>query len=672
MPESQLGAAGVFDPYAEPQVVPLELSSPVVTPVSPDEDTAEMPVLQPHELQQHQAASAAGTVETQAGLVWLNRIGAVTLIFGVAYFFKYAIDNEWIGPAGRVIIGVLMAALAIFGGDRLWHKGHKVFAQGITALGVCVLFLSFWAAFSLYNLIPQGAAFVLLLVATAASGALALRYNARVIALLALAGGHATPFLVSTGEPNDIFFGCYMLVINLVVTQVARRQNWRIVEILALASTVALHGAWFSERADKFGHLWASLFAAGQYAIFALQPVRWQHIVAQLFAAAGIAAVWESDSWNGAFFLSAALIPAIGLGWSVLKKQDVYVLGSLFAWIITFAAWIDTSAHQSGYWLACTVGFVAFLATILFVRYQPLGVPGFAALGLNGIVYYAISYHLLDKDHHGYMGLLAVAVAATYLFAATKLRESASPKAALLGAGLALAFLTLAIPVQLKGFSITLAWAMEAAALAFLAARLNSFWALGGSWVVAWLAFMRLQLIDQNEYWPQPGEPYTLFFNPRFIPFLASAVAFGLVGYFTTRVQNVQKFLPAIPAVLMHLTLLWGLHLEAFAYIGASHGIDSDVSSMKALASTILLALYGVLLVAGGILKSEPFHRLLGLGLFALVILKLYTFDIWLLGRIYRIVAFVVLGGLLVASSYLYSRYRNRIVALLKNETPSS
>lgn len=43
------------------------------------------------------------TLEARVGLTWINRIGAVTLLLGAAFFFKYAVDNEWIGPAGRVI-----------------------------------------------------------------------------------------------------------------------------------------------------------------------------------------------------------------------------------------------------------------------------------------------------------------------------------------------------------------------------------------------------------------------------------------------------------------------------------------------------------------------------------------------------------------------------------------
>jgi len=35
---------------------------------------------------------------------WLARIGVVTLIIGVAFFLKFAFDNNWLGPIARVIM----------------------------------------------------------------------------------------------------------------------------------------------------------------------------------------------------------------------------------------------------------------------------------------------------------------------------------------------------------------------------------------------------------------------------------------------------------------------------------------------------------------------------------------------------------------------------------------
>ncbi|MFL6465788.1 MAG: DUF2339 domain-containing protein, partial [Bryobacteraceae bacterium] len=81
-------------------------------------------------------------LETKVGLTIVNRVGVVTLVLGVAFFFKWAVDNNWIGPGGRVILGVLASFAAVGAADFLWRKGQEVFAQGVTGTGVAVLYLS--------------------------------------------------------------------------------------------------------------------------------------------------------------------------------------------------------------------------------------------------------------------------------------------------------------------------------------------------------------------------------------------------------------------------------------------------------------------------------------------------------------------------------------------------
>src|SRR5882724_3646859 len=62
--------------------------------------------------------------ESKVGLTILNRIGVFTLLIGGALFFKYAVDNDWLGPGARVAIGVIAALASLVSGDLLWKRGH--------------------------------------------------------------------------------------------------------------------------------------------------------------------------------------------------------------------------------------------------------------------------------------------------------------------------------------------------------------------------------------------------------------------------------------------------------------------------------------------------------------------------------------------------------------------
>src|SRR5215471_16462338 len=48
------------------------------------------------------------SLEKKIGQYWLNRIGIAAVLFGVAFFLKWAFDNNLIGPGGRVAIGMVV------------------------------------------------------------------------------------------------------------------------------------------------------------------------------------------------------------------------------------------------------------------------------------------------------------------------------------------------------------------------------------------------------------------------------------------------------------------------------------------------------------------------------------------------------------------------------------
>src|SRR5205814_719439 len=127
--------------------------------------------------------------ETRMGLTWINRVGVITLVLGVAFFFKLAVENQWIGEAGRIVLGILVGFATLGMADFLWHKDQKVFAHGISGAGIAILYLSFYAAFGFYHLVPQQLAFITLVLTTAMAVALSLRYNAAAIAALGFIGG---------------------------------------------------------------------------------------------------------------------------------------------------------------------------------------------------------------------------------------------------------------------------------------------------------------------------------------------------------------------------------------------------------------------------------------------------------------------------------------------------
>ena len=601
--------------------------------------------------------------------MWVNRIGAITVILSVAFGFKYAVDNEWIGRGDRVMLGLLAGGLALFAGDKLWQRGHRSFAQGITALGVAIFYLSFYAAYQLYSLIPQTVAFASAVVTTAASGALALRYDARAIAVLALLGGYLSPALVASNEPNDRFFGGYLFVLNAIALTLVRRKRWLAVEIVAAVSTLILFVAWIDSAGHRLTPMEGSLFVALQFAIFAFSPFFGIRAAAAVPSMVGVAYLCGQYT-SPAYWTWAALIAIIGFALAWPDGDDRLLLSSFAGWAIGFFAWNPELASHGSIFAGLFAGFLGYLGATMFLPGARRTLFTYSTLTANALFFYGVCYTWFDGRHHGYMGLLALLVAGCILGAAQHLKRSGAPREMLLvSAGLALSFVTLAIPIQLSGYSITLAWAVESAVLAFLAARFQSKWPFIGSGLIASLALALLFAQDAERAW---GPDYSPILNARFVPFVVMAISLAANAYWTSRLKDMPRELALIPGLAAHFTLLAGLHLEIFAWIQSGHQPGADLTSRLTLASSLLLAVYGLALVAHGVSREFRAHRVLGLALFAIVVAKLYLFDIWQLGRLYRILAFVAIGGLLLSGSYLYSRYRHRLLVLLQDETRPS
>src|SRR5712692_4225230 len=105
-------------------------------------------------------------LESRIGSHWLNRIGIAAVLIGVSYFLKYAFENNWIGPSGRVTIGLLAGIALVVWSEKLRSLGHKAFSYSLKAVGIGTLYLSLWGAFQIYRLVPASAAFVAMIVVT--------------------------------------------------------------------------------------------------------------------------------------------------------------------------------------------------------------------------------------------------------------------------------------------------------------------------------------------------------------------------------------------------------------------------------------------------------------------------------------------------------------------------
>jgi len=229
----------------------LEVTGQTTGPVEAPAGTAQAPAAQ-----QDAPTAAPPAVEKGAtssrdwewlvGGNWLARVGILALIIGIGFFLKLAFDNDWIGENLRVFLGLVVGAALLSGGE-LWARRYPAWAQAITGGGIAILYLSVYAAHGLYYLVPATTALALSSLVTLAAAVLALRHDARAVAILGILGGFATPLFLADSLPGQWQILTYVLVLDLGVLSLAVARNWRIFTLLALLGSLALFGFWFEE-----------------------------------------------------------------------------------------------------------------------------------------------------------------------------------------------------------------------------------------------------------------------------------------------------------------------------------------------------------------------------------------------------------------------------------------
>ncbi|MCF8255182.1 MAG: DUF2339 domain-containing protein, partial [Bacteroidia bacterium] len=201
----------------------------------------------------------------------ISKIGITILVLGIAFFVKYAIDQNWINEAARAGIGFLAGGIVLGVANKL-RKDFKAFSSVLVSGGIAIFYFTIAIAFHEYHLFSQTAAFIGMVLVTGFSIFISLQYNRQELAVLSLVGGFATPLMLSTGEGNYAVLFSYLLILDLGMLVVAYYRNWNLVNGLTYLFTLLFYFAWFNKTFNSYDenlpYLGGFLFATGFYFVF--------------------------------------------------------------------------------------------------------------------------------------------------------------------------------------------------------------------------------------------------------------------------------------------------------------------------------------------------------------------------------------------------------------------
>lgn len=485
-------APPLVEPVAEPIVEqpPLPVEPVVVVEAPPPEPVLPPPlVIEP----------VQGGWEQRLGARAFLWVGAVTLALAAIFLVRYSIEEGYLSPEVRVILAALFGFALVGGAEKMRARDDRV-AQALAAAGIAALYGALFSAVSLYGMISKVAAGGGAMALTAFAIGVSLRHGI-FVAGLAFVGGFASPAIIGSETPNTpVLFG-YLLAIAAGTLGVIRIKGWWPLGWGVLAGSALWTVVWMLASRDGGELHWVGLFLVAVAGLFVWATWRRMgesenppnDVVALVWAAlAGtgvllVCLVVEDSGQQKAGWLALALhgAGAFALGRWTPRFQYAAGLGPGLS-LLALALWWGATRGTGADWDAdrfawLTILFGGFYAAAAFALLWNAGRPGFwAALSVAAaFTHFLLCWYVLRSTVTGVpWGLISVGLAAPFLVGAERLarwRDSMTGATEALGylaAGVTF-FIAAAIPMEFSREWITVAYAVELAAVAAIAARLD-------------------------------------------------------------------------------------------------------------------------------------------------------------------------------------------------------
>lgn len=427
---------------------------------------------------------------------WFPRLGALALLLGAGFGFRYAVDRGWIGPGARVASGVAIGVLLLLLGEATKRRGWAGYAQAVTGGGIAILYLTVWASFALYGMVQNSVAFPLLVGVTTAAAGLALRHDSAALAVLATLGGFLNPIVVGRGAIDAAGVYAYTVALDLGVFALASVRRWQLLDKVAFVGSWTLYG--LAQASGGRGMIYATtiflLFGSLPYlrSVVRGRPSQPADVIQMTTNAAVYYAVSLSNlpsDQTGPFTLTlSSVFLAQGLTvFGIAEGDRLLRLGTLGVAVTLFTLWVFLEADPT--WLPALWAAEGLGLTLIGYRVHssPTRLAAAAVVGLSVVAtLYSFEEFFPERLFGSEEALVYVCVIAVlYAVAFVTSRIPAErPYAAL--AGVAANILTLIwLSLEARGavesarvlmFSISAIWAGYAALLLAIgiAARLRS------------------------------------------------------------------------------------------------------------------------------------------------------------------------------------------------------
>jgi uncharacterized membrane protein len=380
---------------------------------------------------------------------WLVPLAAIAGFLATVYLYHWSVQVGWIGPTGQCLIGAFIGFVFILSGEGLrrhpWERAATMVKPSLipaafVSVGVSCLYISVYAAYALFDLLPPTVAFFLMFVVWVLAMGLSILYGA-LVAALGILGGFLVPIMVQTGHPSAYGLFPYLLAVNGAALGVLRYKGWGWLAWCTLAGAAVWPILWFvAEPARDLGAPIIGAYLTATAAMFIYIP-------------AGLSPHNEPLTLTNMFHKLPR--PAI-LAWTA---------SALMLALALMLTWADSFQWGSIVWAGALSTFLMF-AGRRDVTFDALGIGSAIMVGLVllswDLPFWPGEVDILDTLPPGLVPFVLTALCYAGLFGIAGfglLQGAARPGLwASLSAGVPVVTLAIAY-ARIKGFEVDLAWA---------------------------------------------------------------------------------------------------------------------------------------------------------------------------------------------------------------------
>ncbi len=467
-----------------------------------------------------------------------------------------------------------------------------------------------------------------------------------VLALLAVAIGTAALYL----RLGSLLIGGVIgsQIVLMTWAAVARQMPWPDVAMVAAVIVVAYAITWFA--------------LANKLTIKAVTPFLWAAVIAPFLAEiVGIIAGGLSEQPLFVSLLSThvvLLLAIMALAW-VTESHAIVIAAVLMTAIATGLARTNTPSQEFTFAAVLYGLFIAY-PLLLGTRTRRAFAPYLGAV-LAGVPFFFFARDAMVDAHLDWMiGVLPLGQALLMIALLLRLLRLDAPGERQITrlatvAGAALAFITVAIPLQLDRQWITIGWALEGAALVWLFTRIPHRGLL--AWSGGLLAIVFVRLVFNPAVFSYHPSSHTPIFNWYLYTYLVAAASYFFAASRWPRHIRGGVIAGNVAGTILLFSLL---NIEIADYFSTGRAITFDFFSSSLaqdLTYTIGWALFAIAMLIAGIVLNTKAARVAAILLLVVTVLKCFLHDLARLGGLYRVGSLLGLAASLVLVGVLLQKF---------------